>query len=102
MAAESSDDGEDYRPQEKVQAFWRNLWASWQRPMASPSRNPMDVQTPPSVGPQGNRRPAHLPEGSDTVRSSMSYLTARSTTSCDEEAQTLGGIVSYCGVASVR
>merc|ERR1711957_610172 len=82
---ESSGDEDDRRP-ENMQAFWQNLWASWQRPQPSRSaRSPMDAYTPPSDAPQGIRRPTYLPEGSDTVRSSMSYLTARSTTSCAEE-----------------
>eukprot|EP00928_Gymnodinium_smaydae_P054965 TRINITY_DN38643_c0_g1_i1.p1 TRINITY_DN38643_c0_g1~~TRINITY_DN38643_c0_g1_i1.p1 ORF type:complete len:341 (-),score=63.18 TRINITY_DN38643_c0_g1_i1:69-1091(-) len=74
------------RRPETMQAFVRSLWDSLGA-LPLPARG-VDGLPGDMVPPQGQvRRPQYLPEGNDTVRSSMSYLTARSTTSCTEEAR---------------
>mmetsp|Transcript_13306 Transcript_13306/g.35684 ORF Transcript_13306/g.35684 Transcript_13306/m.35684 type:complete len:327 (-) Transcript_13306:128-1108(-) len=82
------DDDSERRPA-SAQAFVQNLWASLgSLPLPSRAVDPgADPQLPSDATPPSVRRPGYLPEGNDTVRSSMTYLTARSTTSCTEEAR---------------
>eukprot|EP00927_Polykrikos_kofoidii_P025513 TRINITY_DN22900_c0_g1_i2.p1 TRINITY_DN22900_c0_g1~~TRINITY_DN22900_c0_g1_i2.p1 ORF type:complete len:339 (+),score=53.99 TRINITY_DN22900_c0_g1_i2:110-1126(+) len=91
MAKTGSSDEEDDRSPENIQAFVASLWES----LGSGSLPlPRSAEAPSVSPPHSIRRPAYLPEGSDTVRSSMSYLTARSTQSCSTEearAEALSG-----------
>lgn len=84
--ADSSDD-EDGGRSDNVQAFVQGIWESFGS-LSQPARGmeglPLDATAPAGPGAGASpapsaRRPHHLlPEGSDTVRSSISYLTARS------------------------
>lgn len=82
---ELSSDGEDERRPPLVQAFVQNLWESIGT-LPLPSRQ---IEAPADAVPKQGlpTRPAFLAPGDDTVRSSMSYLTARSETSCTAEAR---------------
>lgn len=83
----SSDSSEGEADQPSVQAFVQNLWDSLGT-LPLPARQSSDVGD--LAPPSSERRPSHLlpPAGDDTVRSSMSYLTARSTAeSCTESAR---------------
>mmetsp|Transcript_60501 Transcript_60501/g.155915 ORF Transcript_60501/g.155915 Transcript_60501/m.155915 type:complete len:307 (-) Transcript_60501:51-971(-) len=75
-----SSDGETDAP--SVQALVQSLWQSLGT-LPLPARQ---SEMPDAPLPAADRRPAHLPSsgGDDTVRSSLSYLTARSTASCLE------------------
>jgi len=84
MSSESSD-GEHERGQDHgVQAFMQNLWESiGTLPLPVRHEAPAwEASLPSAVV----RRPAHLPSGDISVRSSVSYLTARSSTSCSPRA----------------
>jgi len=87
MAASDSSDGEDDRDgrsaRPPMQAIVQNLWQSVGT-LPLPALTVEGV-SPPPVG-SGRSRPTGLPAGDDTNRSTMSYLTARSSGSCAEEA----------------
>lgn len=83
--SDSSEDEDERSPDSSVQAFIQNLWESLGTlplPVRQPDALPTDAAPPNGIG-----RPAHLPAGDDTVRSSMSYLTARSTVSQQDEVR---------------
>lgn len=84
MSSDSSE-GENEREAERgVKALVQNLWESLGTlPLPVRGEAAPDAAAP---VPEGARRPAHLPAGEDTVRSSMSYLTARSSASCSPRA----------------
>jgi len=85
-AEDSSGEEWDTRNSESMQAFMQNLWGTL-GDLRLPQRvGHGECSPPPTLA--ALQRPSYLPEGNDTVRSSMSYLTARSTTSCNEEART--------------
>lgn len=79
MDSSDTSDGDDGRG---LQAMVQDLWESLGTlPLPLPARqseNPPADVTPPNGAARGN---ACLPTGEDTVRSSMSFLTARSTAS---------------------
>lgn len=94
MSSDSSE-GENEREAERgVQALVQNLWESLGT-LPLPVRREAAPDVAAAPAPEGARRPAHLPAGDDTVRSSMSYLTARSSASCSPRAD--GGPLSVRG-----
>ncbi|CAE8726356.1 unnamed protein product [Polarella glacialis] len=78
----SEGENEPRQPPQRPDSFMQNLWES-----LGTLPLPLRQAGPSENGPPSGRRPAQLPAGDDTVRSSMSYLTARSNASCAEEAR---------------
>lgn len=83
MSSDSSD-GED--AQLGMQALVQNLWESLPT-LPLPVRREAVAAPSDAAPPDSTRRPAHLPAGDDTVRSSISYLTARSSAGCSPRAE---------------
>lgn len=84
MGSSDSSDAEEVRqPGSNVQTLVQTLLESLGTlplPTRQSAMPPTDVAPP-----QGVRRPSNLPAGDETVRSSISYFSARSTTSCRGE-----------------
>merc|ERR1740121_688328 len=89
-----SSDGEDGLPEHGMQALVQNLWES-----LGTLPLPVRRETIPAP-PESGKRPNHLPAGDDTVRSSTSYLTARSNPSSSPRADLFSGRGSEYGAAS--
>jgi len=78
----SSGSSDAENEQDGVQALVANLWQSIGS-LPLPVRREASASPPGDAGPPNSgRRPANLPAGDDTVRSSISYFTARSSGSC--------------------
>uniref|UniRef100_A0A7S0FRQ4 WW domain-containing protein n=1 Tax=Pyrodinium bahamense TaxID=73915 RepID=A0A7S0FRQ4_9DINO len=89
MASSDSSDGDlDGRLSKGgAQALVRSLWESL-APLPPPLAMPVRPADLPPVDSSPGRRPSTaLSQGDDTVRSSLTYLSARSTMSCAEEAR---------------
>lgn len=88
-SSDSSEGENDLNANRSVQALVQNLWESIGTLPLPVRREAAPSEAAP---PEGARRPAHLPAGDDTVRSSMSYLTARSNASCSPRADLPGRV----------
>jgi len=81
-----SSEGEDGRGHDhSVQALVQNLWESLGT-LPLPARRDAALRL--DASPPTSARPLHLPAGDDTVRSSVSYLTARSSASAANSSRT--------------